>query len=207
MSEWVSCSDSTQLATETVEDFGCCSSSCRESATHSAYLKLTLPQTPESARDSATHSTQILLRLYTDCITQTAQTPHRLYHAETLRQTDSVNFKLHTFHWHSPLSFTTVHSGSRQSHVPAISYRCVHIHVRRFDRQDRWANMVIIAFRWGKAGPLCTQDALKWCRHDMDPDNSTGEDGNPKVKNKAIDARGLSGKPGTVNMIYVCYNS
>ena len=76
----------------------------------------------------------------------------------------------------------------------------------RGHRQDGWANMVIIAFRWGKAGPLCEQDAIKWCKYDMDPDNSAGEDGNPKVKNKAIDARGLSGKPGIVNMIYVCYN-
>ena len=41
----------------------------------------------------------------------------------------------------------------------------------------------------------------------MDPDNSTAEDGNPKDKNRAIDARGLSGKPGTVKMIYICYNS
>ena len=77
----------------------------------------------------------------------------------------------------------------------------------RGHRQDGWANMVIIAFRWGKAGPLCEQDAIKWCKYDMDPNNSAGEDGNPKVKNKAIDARGLSGKPGIVNMIYVCYNS
>ena len=76
----------------------------------------------------------------------------------------------------------------------------------RGHRQDGWGNMVIIAFRWGKAGPLCEEDAIKWCKYDMDPDNSAGESGNPKVKNKAIDARGLSGKPGIVNMIYVCYN-
>ena len=77
----------------------------------------------------------------------------------------------------------------------------------RGHRRDGWANMMIVAFRWGKVGPLCEQDAIKWCKYDMDPDNSAGEDGNPKVKNKAIDARGLSGKPGIVNMIYVCYNS
>ena len=72
------CSDSAQLATVS-RDSGFC--------TYSAYLKLTLPQTPDSARDSATHSTQTLFRLYTDCITQTVQTLHRLYQTETLRQT------------------------------------------------------------------------------------------------------------------------
>ena len=77
----------------------------------------------------------------------------------------------------------------------------------RGHRGDGWANMVIIAFRWGKAGPLCEKDAIKLSKYDMDPDNSTAEDGNPNVKNKVIDARGLSGKPGTVNMIYICYNS
>ena len=95
VSEWVSelirlCSDSAQLATE--------SQTCSDSTQ-------TLPHYQRQvSRDSG----------FCDCSDSTQTLPHRD------SATDSVNFKLHTFHWHSPLSFTTVHSGSRQSHVPAI---------------------------------------------------------------------------------------
>ena len=73
-----------------------------------SFDKLTLAQAPDSSRDSATHSTQIVLRLYTDCITQTAQTPDRLYHTQSLKQSlqQTLSILNYTHFIDTPLSLS-----------------------------------------------------------------------------------------------------
>ena len=90
-------------------------------------LSETLQQTLLISTHSATDSAQLLHKLCYKCCTYSAQTLHRLATSSeasdsacTLHRlsttlhsaTDSIKFKLHTSQ--------RVHSGSRQSHVPAI---------------------------------------------------------------------------------------
>ena len=63
-----------------------------------------------------------------------------------------------------------------------------------------WNTMVVWGARWGSAGPSTETDAILWAKHEMDCKD------NQRVFNVAMDSRGLSGKPGVVNFLYVCYN-